>query len=185
MRADVFDGDASRLLHLRANQTNAASATMMIAYESRWRGRKLVKSGEKRRLSAADFVLLLRIRFALQEYEVKIAQWQSQIADAHLTLSGAPALASSGRVSVQFWLVLANCDCTHHFTDTFTDSGRSDWPNSLLLTQQNMEARVGIGRLMPVFRLKTTWFAEQFQYTLSLFGLTGFNSLTEDFTEGF
>jgi hypothetical protein len=57
---------------------------MMIAYESRWRGRKLVKSGEKRRLSAADFVLLLRIRFALQEYEVKIAQRQSQIADAHL-----------------------------------------------------------------------------------------------------
>jgi hypothetical protein len=49
---------------------------------------------------------------------------------------------------VQFWLVLANCDCTHHFTDTFTDSGRSDLPNSLLLTQQNLEARVGIGQLL-------------------------------------
>ena len=30
---------------------------------------KLVKSGEKRRLSAADLALLFRIRFALQEYE--------------------------------------------------------------------------------------------------------------------
>lgn len=29
---------------------------------------KLVKAGEKRRLSAADLALLLRIRFALQEY---------------------------------------------------------------------------------------------------------------------
>jgi hypothetical protein len=28
-------------------------------------------------------------------------------------------------------------------------------------------------------------FAEQFQYNLSLFGLTRLNSLTEDFTEGF
>jgi len=48
-----------------------------------------------------------------------------------------------------------------------------------------LEARVGIGRLMPVFRPKTTIFAEQFQYNLSLFGLTCFNPLTEDFTEGF
>jgi hypothetical protein len=30
---------------------------------------KLVKSGEDRPLSAADLALLLRIRFALQEYE--------------------------------------------------------------------------------------------------------------------
>ena len=30
---------------------------------------KLVKSGEKRPLSAADLALLLRIRFALQEWE--------------------------------------------------------------------------------------------------------------------
>jgi hypothetical protein len=35
---------------------------------------KLVKSGEKRRLSAADLVLLVRIRFALQEYEAKVGQ---------------------------------------------------------------------------------------------------------------
>jgi hypothetical protein len=48
-----------------------------------------------------------------------------------------------------------------------------------------LEARVGIGRLMPVFRPKTRMFAEQFQVTPSLFGLTGFNPLTEDFTEGF
>jgi hypothetical protein len=33
---------------------------------------KLVKSGEKRKLSAADLALLLRIRFALQEYQVKM-----------------------------------------------------------------------------------------------------------------
>ena len=32
---------------------------------------KLVKSGETRPLSAADLALLLRIRFALQEYEAK------------------------------------------------------------------------------------------------------------------
>src|SRR5579859_837409 len=51
-------------------------------------------------------------------------------------------------------------------------------------THQNLEARVGIGRLMPVFRPKTTISAEQFQFTLPLFGLTGFNSLTKDFTEG-
>jgi hypothetical protein len=30
---------------------------------------KLVKSGEKRPLSAADLALLMRLRFALQEYE--------------------------------------------------------------------------------------------------------------------
>ena len=48
-----------------------------------------------------------------------------------------------------------------------------------------LEARVGIGRLMPVFREKLTIFAEQFQYTLSLFGLTDSNSLTEEFTEGY
>ena len=33
---------------------------------------KLVKAGEDRPLSAADLALLLRIRFALQEYEGKI-----------------------------------------------------------------------------------------------------------------
>jgi hypothetical protein len=35
---------------------------------------KLVKSDEKRRLSVADLALLLRIRFALQEYEAKVEQ---------------------------------------------------------------------------------------------------------------
>jgi hypothetical protein len=34
---------------------------------------KLVKTGEKRPLSAADLALLLRIRFALQEYESRLA----------------------------------------------------------------------------------------------------------------
>ena len=35
---------------------------------------KLVKAGEDRPLSAADLALLLRIRFALQEYEAKSRQ---------------------------------------------------------------------------------------------------------------
>jgi len=35
---------------------------------------KLVKAGEERRLSAADLGLLLRIRFALQEYEGNVGQ---------------------------------------------------------------------------------------------------------------
>ena len=35
---------------------------------------KLVKAGEDRPLSAADLALLLRIRFALQEYEAKVKQ---------------------------------------------------------------------------------------------------------------
>jgi hypothetical protein len=35
---------------------------------------KLVKAGEDRPLSAADLALLLRIRFALQEYEAKTGQ---------------------------------------------------------------------------------------------------------------
>jgi hypothetical protein len=40
---------------------------------------KLVKAGEDRPLSAADLALLLRIRFALQEYqqsEIKVAAWR-------------------------------------------------------------------------------------------------------------
>jgi hypothetical protein len=37
---------------------------------------KLVKAGEDRPLSAADLALLLRLRFALQEYEAKIGQGQ-------------------------------------------------------------------------------------------------------------
>jgi hypothetical protein len=34
---------------------------------------KLVKAGEKRKLSVADLALLLRIRFALQDYEAQVA----------------------------------------------------------------------------------------------------------------
>ena len=33
--------------------------------------RKLVRSGETRKLSAADLVLLLRLRLALREYEAQ------------------------------------------------------------------------------------------------------------------
>jgi hypothetical protein len=43
---------------------------------------KLVKSGEKRPLSAADLALLFRIRFALQKYE---ATEQKPINAADLT----------------------------------------------------------------------------------------------------
>jgi hypothetical protein len=35
---------------------------------------KLVKASEDRPLTAADLTLLLRIRFALQEYEAKVGQ---------------------------------------------------------------------------------------------------------------
>jgi len=34
--------------------------------------RKMVKDGESRGLSAADMALLLRIRYALQEYEAQV-----------------------------------------------------------------------------------------------------------------
>jgi hypothetical protein len=61
----------------------------------------------------------------------------------------------------------------------------SGFCNSLQKRNLKLEARVGIGRQMPVFRPKTTIFAEQFQYNPSLFGLTRLNSLTEDFTEDF
>jgi hypothetical protein len=39
---------------------------------------KMVKSGEKRKLSAADLALLWRIRLALREYESKIEAEQRQ-----------------------------------------------------------------------------------------------------------
>ena len=48
-----------------------------------------------------------------------------------------------------------------------------------------LEARVGIGRLMPCFQGKNTLLSEQTQYNLALSDLTKFNTLTEDFTEGF
>jgi hypothetical protein len=48
------------------------------------------------------------------------------------------------RVSAEFWRIVASCFAAHRFTDTFTDSGRSDLRNSLLLKQQNLEAGVGI-----------------------------------------
>jgi hypothetical protein len=35
---------------------------------------KMVKDGESRKLSAADFALLLRIRYALQEYDAQSGQ---------------------------------------------------------------------------------------------------------------
>ena len=34
--------------------------------------RKVVRSGETRKLSAADLALLLRLRFALREYEAQV-----------------------------------------------------------------------------------------------------------------
>jgi hypothetical protein len=41
---------------------------------------RLVKSSEKRKLSAADLALLLRIRFALQEYEAQSGERWAQSA---------------------------------------------------------------------------------------------------------
>jgi hypothetical protein len=48
-----------------------------------------------------------------------------------------------------------------------------------------LEARVGIGRLTPCLRGKFTPLFPLFQHTPALFTLTWFNSVTEDFTEGF
>jgi hypothetical protein len=39
---------------------------------------KLVTDGERRKLSAADLALLLRIRFALQEYQAQAAPDRSR-----------------------------------------------------------------------------------------------------------
>ena len=41
---------------------------------------KLVKAGEDRPLTAADLALLMRIRFALQEYEAKVEQGPPPVA---------------------------------------------------------------------------------------------------------
>jgi hypothetical protein len=49
----------------------------------------------------------------------------------------------------------------------------------------NMVAGGGIEPQMPVFQGKTTPLLALFQYNPSLFPLTRFNPLTEDFTEGF
>jgi hypothetical protein len=45
---------------------------------------KLVKAGEDRPLTAADLALLLRIRFALQEYEAKTGQQHPAFKDLKL-----------------------------------------------------------------------------------------------------
>ncbi len=45
---------------------------------------KLVKAGEGRPLAAADLALLLRLRFALQEYEAKIGQRNPEFKDFKL-----------------------------------------------------------------------------------------------------
>ena len=51
--------------------------------------------------------------------------------------------------------------------------------------RHEMEAKVGIGRLMPCFQGKTTPLSEQVQYNLALFELTHFNPLTEGFYDHF
>jgi hypothetical protein len=51
--------------------------------------------------------------------------------------------------------------------------------------QQNLEADVGIGRLMPCFQGKITTLSALFQYNPAQFGLTRLNPLTEEFTESF
>jgi len=46
------------------------SQFLTVEWKTPW---KLVKSGEIRPLPAADMALLLRLHFALQEYEAKVA----------------------------------------------------------------------------------------------------------------
>jgi hypothetical protein len=65
----------------------------------------------------------------------------------------------------------------------YPTSGASTRRNSLMHTHQNLEARVGIGLLMPCFPRNLKPLSEQFQYNLALFVLTRLNSLTEGFTE--
>ena len=79
-------------------------------------------------------------------------------------------LASSGRVSGEYWLVLASSNFTGHFTDSSTDSGRSDLPNPLPLTQQNLEARVGIEPTDEAFAepCLTTWLPRHLKQKFSL-----------------
>ena len=70
------------------------------------------------------------------------------------------------RVSVKFCRVLANGDCTRRSADSFTDSGHSARRNSLLLRQQNLEARVGIGPFSPQLRVKNARFDEEINLNL-------------------
>jgi hypothetical protein len=51
--------------------------------------------------------------------------------------------------------------------------------------QKGLEARVGIGRFMPCFQIKNTLFPQQKQVTRPLQAQSGFNPLTEGFTETF
>ena len=71
------------------------------------------------------------------------------------------------------------------FAGTGTPVGGQGRKNPRIYWEIRLEARVGIGRLMPCFRQKTTPFSAQFQYNLALFGLAWLNALTEDFIEGF
>ena len=57
----------SRGVGLKRNYVQMKSSELKMLW-------KLVKAGEDRPLSAADLALLLRIRFALQEYEAKVEQ---------------------------------------------------------------------------------------------------------------
>jgi hypothetical protein len=68
-----------------------------------------------------------------------------------------------------------------------TSAGTRVWDNSQSLphSRLGLEARVGIGRLMPYFQRKITRLSALFQYNPALFDLTRLNPLTEDFTEGF
>jgi hypothetical protein len=61
------------------------------------------------------------------------------------------------------------------------------WPGNIsphLQASYYLEARVGIGRLMPCLRLNNMPFLQQMQTTLALPEPTESNSSTEGFTEG-
>ena len=68
----------SRGVGLKRNYVQMKSSELKMLW-------KLVKAGEDRPLSAADLALLVRIRFALHEYEAKVGQQHLQ--------AGAPAVA--------------------------------------------------------------------------------------------
>jgi hypothetical protein len=79
-----------------------------------------------------------------------------------------------------------------HCRRAMTNSEQAAWKvkfpliaflNFLIRNQQALEARVGIGRLMPVFRRKITSGSSLFNHNPALSGLTLTNSLTEEFTE--
>jgi hypothetical protein len=72
----------------------------------------------------------------------------------------------------EFQLVRASSVCTGHFTDSFIDSGCSDFPNSLLLKQQNLLQALWAGCFTPSrLRLRVDGFGHRGQKLFNGVGL--------------